>query len=191
MDIGTSNNPAYRMPRFNHQNTNSMIDSTTFTQNYANASSPSTSGTYYGANVYSYGNYYTWAAAMANTGYYTSSSTSEALNTSICPSGWHLPSSSGTAKEFGKLSISLGGSGSGQSSAALSNRFRAFPNNFLYSGYFNTSSAGNRGSYGYYWSRSAGSTNYACNLYFNSSFVYPSNYGNKYYGFTVRCLIGS
>ena len=191
MDIGTSNYPAYRMPRFNHQNTNSMIDNTTFTQNYANASSPSTSGTYYGANVYSYGNYYTWAAAMANTGYYTSSSASEALNTSICPSGWHLPSSNGTAKEFGKLSIALGGSGSNQSSTALSNRFRAFPNNFLYSGYFNGSSALSRGTYGYYWSRSAGSGSYAYRLLLFSTNLNPSSSYNKYFGFPVRCLIGS
>ncbi len=194
-DIGSSNYPGYRFPRYNSNNTQSLIDSTTYTQNYANATSPSTSGTFPGANLYSYGNYYTWAAAMANTNYYTSSSTSEAAGTSICPSSWHLPSSNGTAKEYGTLSTSYGGTGSNQDGVGtgdiMSNRFRSFPNNFLYSGYFNGSSAFNRGSFGYYWSRSAYNNYYSYRLHLSSTNLYPSHSYNKYNGFSVRCLIGS
>ena len=196
-DIGTSNSPGYRFPRYNNSNNSSALSSPTYTENYANATSPSTSGTYKTSTVSSYGNYYTWSAAMANTNYYTSSSTSEAANTSICPSGWHLPSSNGTNKEYSTLSQRYGGSGDNQSGIGtgdiMSNRFRSFPNNFLYSGYFNGSSANNRGSSGDYWSRSAYYSNDSLSyiLYLNSTSLYPSNYGIKYYGFSVRCLIGS
>ncbi len=199
-DIGTSNYPDYRFPRYNSNNTQSLVDSTTYTQNYSNPSSPSDSGTNYrtSSNIYGYGNYYTWAAAMANTNYYTrGSSTSEAAGTSICPSNWHLPSSNGTAKEFGALSASYGGTGNNQNGIAqsgniMSGRFRTFPNNFLYSGCFSGSSANNRGTHGYYWSRSTYTNNFSNRLFLDSSIFYPSDVnGNKYLGFSVRCLIGS
>ena len=194
-DIGTSNYPGYRFPRYNSNNTQNLVDSITYTQNYAIASSPSDSGTNYrtSSNIYGYGNYYTWAAAMANTNYYTSSSTSEVVNTSICPTGWHLPSSNdGTAKEYSILSQRYGGTGSTEngvgSGDTMSNRFRTFPNNFLYSG---NSSLDTRGKNGYYWSRSANNSNYSYDLYLHSTSFGPSDYSFKYAGFSVRCLIGS
>lgn len=194
-DIGTSNYPGYRFPRYNNSNNSSALSSPTFTENYANASSPSTSGTYKASTVSSYGNYYTWAAAMANTNYYTSSSTSEAANTSICPNNWHLPSSNGTTKEYGALSTSYGGTGSGQGGIGtvdiMSNRFRSFPNNFLYSGRINGSSVLFRGSGGYYWSRSANNYNQSYFLDLSSSVLNPSNADDKNRGSSVRCLIGS
>ena len=194
-DIGNSNYPGYRFPRYNNNNNSSALESPTYTENYANASSPSTSGTYKTSTISSYGNYYTWAAAMANTNYYTSSSTSEAAGTSICPSNWHLPSSNGTTKEYGTLSQGYGGTGSNQSGVGtgdiMSNRFRSFPNNFLYSGYFDGSSVYNRGSYGDYWSRSVNSYSSSYDLDLGSTGLYPSNYVNKSYGFSVRCLLGS
>ena len=65
---------------------------------------------------------------------------------------------------------------------------RSFPNNFLYSGYFNTSSAYYRGSYGYYWSSTASSINYSYRLYLNSSVVTPGTDSSyKYDGFSIRC----
>ena len=51
INIGTTDNPGYRMPRYNNNNTSSR------------ASNPTGNG----GNMYSYGNYYTWSAAMANT----------------------------------------------------------------------------------------------------------------------------
>ncbi|MBQ2969097.1 MAG: Ig-like domain-containing protein [Bacteroidaceae bacterium] len=49
------------------------------------------------------------------------------------------------------------------------------------------------GSYGYYWSRSLGSGNssYAYGLYFNSSYVSPSYSNIRYYGRSVRPVLGS
>ena len=204
-DIGNSNYPGYRFPRYNNSNISSALQSPTFTENYANAASPSTSGTYKKSTVSSYGNYYTWAAAMANTTYYSSAtgtSGSESAGTSICPTNWTLPTSGTTAKDFGILSQRYGGTGSSQSGISqsgdiMSNRFRSFPNNFIFSG-FSSSSDGDRSSFGYYWSKSASSSTLSYNLYFHPSGLRPSssnlvgNYAdNKYGGFSVRCLIGS
>ncbi|MBQ3296914.1 hypothetical protein IJH01_02175, partial [Candidatus Saccharibacteria bacterium] len=69
---------------------------------------------------------------------------------------------------------------------------RAFPNNFVYSGYFYTASANARGSGGSYWSSSANGSSSAYNLYFSSANVYPgANVSNKYNGRSVRCLLSS
>ena len=180
----TGSYPGYRFPHYNNTNTD-----TSLTASYNGTGSGTT---YY--SWYSYGNYYTWAAAMANTNYYTSSSTSESAGTSLCPTNWILPTSGTTTKDFGVLSQSYGGSGSNQSSTAdttMFKRFRTFPNNFLYSGYFSGSSANNRGTSGNYWSRSAYSNNNAYGLYLYSSRLDPSSLSTKYYGRSVRCLIGS
>ena len=139
---------------------------------------------------------------MANTNYYTSPTstdasgkTSENVGTSICPTNWHLPSSGTTTKEYGILSQRYGGTGSNQNGTGtgdiMSNRFRSFPNNFLYSGDFDGSSAYGRGSSGLYWSRSAYSNNCSYFLNLRSTDLYPSSYGYKLNGFSVRCLIGS
>ena len=194
-DIGSTNFPQYRFPRYNSNNTISLVDSTTYTQDYINASSPSDSGTFSGANLYSYGNYYTWAAAVANTSFYNNPTLSEAIGTSICPSNWHLPSSNGTDKEFGLLSQSYGGTGGDQDGVTnggdiMSNRFRVFPNNFLYSGYYNDSSANIRGSGGCYGSRTSQAGNASVYLKLAPTHLIPSNLNHtKSYGFNVRCLV--
>ncbi len=85
----------------------------------------------------------------------------------------------------------MGGTGAVQSTAEASNRWRKYPTNFLYSGYFNTSSAGGRGSYGYYWSSTASSANSSYYLFLYSTYVNPGTYGyNKYSGYTARCVLG-
>jgi len=48
------------------------------------------------------------------------------------------------------------------------------------------SSCYNRGSYGYYWSRSFVSARYARSLLFRSGGVIPQDTGSRYYGFAVR-----
>ena len=70
-----STNAGQRFPRYNNQNTASRAPS-----QVAGGS----------GNTYSYGNYYTWAAAIADLNNYTSNNAS-VTNTSICPNGWHLP----------------------------------------------------------------------------------------------------
>ena len=159
------------------------------------------------ANTYSYGNYYNWYSATAGNGKYSTSTNNSTVAGDICPTGWTLPESgdktnmAAEKNDFYKLGLSLGlsapanydsetrpywtGSPEGSNASTI---FRTYPNNFLYSGYVYGSSVDYRGSYGYYWSKSAYSSNNAYYLNFLSSSVYPSTNRNKYYGFTVRCL---
>ena len=46
------------------------------------------------------------------------------------------------------------------------------------------------GNYGGYWSGRADSSNSAYVLYFYLSRVYPSNFTDRYDGFSVRCVAG-
>ena len=195
IDIGTLGLPGYRMPRYNNQNTSSRATNPTSANN----------------NIYSYGNYYTWSAAMANTEEMNNYSVSESASTSLCPADWSL--------QFGGNKARMendGGNGfwilivyvlndrvnpANYSSsaipyytgttegAAVSKLVRSYPNNFLYAGYISSSLIGSRGSDGYYWSASANSPNYAYNLLFQSTSVYPgTNYSYKYFGMSVRCV---
>ena len=72
INIGT-HNTSDRMPRYNNSNTASRDNA------------PASNG-----NIYSYGNYYTWAATIADTSEYATNNDS-IVNTSICPAGWHVP----------------------------------------------------------------------------------------------------
>ena len=164
----------YRFPRYNNFNTQQRAENT------SNANE----------NTYSYGNYYTWAAAIADTTHYTSG---DHGTTSICPTGWRLPQGNTTTSGFRKLDADMGGTGAYQSTREASNRWRKYPNNFLYSGNFYTSSANNRGSYGDYWSSTARDSSSSYYLSLSSSHVYPGtdNYV-KYGGRSIRCTaIGS
>ena len=190
-NIGTTN-AGYRFPRYNNQNTTSR------------ASAPTTTDD----NIYSYGNYYTWAAAIADPNNYTSDNAS-VTNTSICPTGWHLPkggNNQNTANnEFLAFSEALIGAKPANYDSQTypnytgnpeginaSNKLRSYPNNFLYSGSVGSGSVYLRGSYGYYWSSTANSYDYAYFLYLRSSNVYPGTEGTyKYNGRSIRCLVGS
>lgn len=69
-------------------------------------------------------------------------------------------------------------------------KFTASNGNYIFfpaAGYVSGGSLGNRGSDGYYWSRSFRSSSYALTLYFNSSTRYV-NADNRYYGFSVRAV---
>ena len=182
ININASNHPGYRMPRYNNSNTSSR------------ASNPTSNS----AAIYSYGNYYTWSAAIANTANYTSG---DHDSTSICPSGWKLPLSysSTEGKSYSALSTSLGGPENGNTAnssstptgTVTSKIFRSFPNNFLYPGQFTYSSTYNRGVYGYYWTSSAYTDDRSYGLGLNSSTVYPGNYvSHKYEGQSIRCVVG-
>ena len=141
------------------------------------------------SNVYSYGNYYNWYSATAGNGTYSKASGNTAGD--ICPAGWHLPTGGSATAEFGALDVAMGGTGAYQSTAEASNRWRSYPNNFVYSGYVDGSSVDRRGAYGFYWSSSAGYSNYAYNLFFFSSYVGPGTDGlYKYGGRVARCVAG-
>jgi uncharacterized protein (TIGR02145 family) len=73
--------------------------------------------------------------------------------------------------------------------ADASNKLRAYPNNFVYSGYVYGGSVGARGSLGYFWSSTADSSDYVYYLYLYSSTVNPGTLSSfKYNGRPVRCV---
>ena len=179
VNIDTINYPNYRFPRFNNQN----------------ITSPATQMTGINSNAYSYGNYYTWPAAIADTTYYRSGTHAE---TSICPKGWHIPygdtaTTTGGGKTsggFSYLDSALGGTGEYQSTTEASQRWHKYPNNFIYSGHF-TGTASYRGGFGYYWSATAVNRDRSYNLNLTKSFVYPGTYdgdGLKFVGQSIRCV---
>ena len=191
IDIGSSNYPGFRIPRYNDSNTSHA------TTNPNNGDS----------SIYNYGNYYTWAASLANTKYYQSGyipgsqeeHNSNTANTSICPSGWRLPYGSDNVVDyygdFANLDIAMGGNGMTDSKNAITGDsmalyWRRFPNNLVLSGDAAGASISNRGNYGYYWSTTAYEYDKAYGLSIGMSYV---NSGidayNKYLGFSVRCIV--
>ncbi|MBR3318981.1 InlB B-repeat-containing protein, partial [Candidatus Saccharibacteria bacterium] len=194
---GSSSYYAYRFPRYNNSNTASRAANPGVTNNVTSANSQSSLN----ASIYSYGNYYTWAAVIADTGEYNTSYKAIA-STSLCPTGWHLPYGySGTGVYGGKTSGGFSyldtqlespdgshGTGSSQSTVKASQRWRTYPNNFLYAGSYSGSSA-SRGSIGYYWSSMVKTGSDTYNLNLQTSSVNPStNARGKYYGHAVRCV---
>ena len=135
-----------------------------------NTTSPVSDATTPDANIYSYGNYYNWYSATAGTGTYAISSGN--ATASICPKGWRLPTGN-TGGEY----------------HALGAGFRAYPNNFIYSGSVNDAQFLNIGSYGRYWSSTVANQAKIYFLRFDSTQIYPGTYeGYKYNGFSVRCI---
>ena len=144
------------------------------------------------SNVYSYGNYYNWYSATGGHGKYGSSyGSSYTAPGDICPAGWHLPTGN-TSGEFSALDSAMGGTGIYQGTSQASNRWRSFPNNFVYSGYVGDTSVANRGFYGTYWSSSADNVSRAHILGVNENSVSPSmSVSEKHYGYVVRCVAGN
>ena len=188
INIGTTDNPPQRMPRYRNTNTSSR------------ASSP-TDNT--GA-MYSYGNYYTWSAALANTIHYSGPTatdadgkTSETVNTSICPSGRRLPygrdsGNGNTAGGFYYLNYKINNN-SNVTDATAVQKLRVYPNNFIYSGYAYDNSINSRSSNGRYWSSTAEGIYSAYFLFFRSGVsVGPGTSNNeKRIGYSLRCVAGS
>ena len=143
------------------------------------------------AKLYSYGNYYNWYSATAGRGTYSVSSGEVAGD--LCPAGWQLPygNSSGngnTPGGFYYLNYKINND-TNVTNADASKKLRAYPNNFIYSGYVSGGSLNFRGSNGTYWSSTAYSSSTAYTLGFYSSVVGPgTGDGNKYYGRAIRCV---
>ena len=173
-----------------------------FTGNTANRKTDSANND---GNIYSYGNYYNWYSATAGNGTYSFDANNNSAAGDLCPAGWHLPIGGRKANvdvsDFWKLSRATIGAdptnfadnyfyytGAPEGTDA-SNKMRAYPNNFVYSGYVSGGSVDTRGGNGYFWSSTAYSSNTAYLLHLSSSGVYPGTGSyNKYYGRTVRCV---
>lgn len=127
-----------------------------------------------------YGAYYNWYAATAGSGTGTISSGNVAQ--SICPKGWKLPSQS----DYSKLATSIG-AGDNASGSAI---FRNSTYNFQMGARIDNSSLSSSdiGSYGFYWSRTASTNNYAYNLYLGVNTAKPADAYYKRTGCSVRCV---
>ncbi len=187
----TGSDQGYRFPRYNNNNT----------------ASPTVNNTTSNTNVYSYGNYYTWAAAVADTTFYSTNNQSVS-NTSLCPSGWHLPKGGDKSNESNNEWWNLIVNGimnntnpanydsstnpsytSTPEGANASKALRSYPNNIVYSGDYNGSSADGGGWGGCYWSSTVGYSGGAYVELFYSTGVIPGTINStKYLGLTVRCL---
>ena len=197
IDIGTSNYPGYRMPRYNNTNTS------------ARASSPATNT----VAIYSYGNYYTWHAAIADLAY-NGTNNQSTTSTSLCPKGWHLPHGGDKTRieanddnDFWNLTVDALNGGTNPANYSnktgpiytgtteagpVADKLRSYPNNFLYSGSFTTSSAIDRGSHGLYWSSTANNSNESYRLVLYSSSVGPgTDTIGKYIGYSIRCTVSA
>lgn len=201
VNISTQSYPGNRFPRYNNQNTSSRGNNTT------------NSG-----NIYSYGNYYTWSAAVADTSVYSVDNQS-VENTSICPSGWHLPKggdkSNEANNEYWKLivtNINGGTLPANYSSSTypyyngttegvpVANALGAYPNNFVYSGFIAGNAVKESGYLGQYWSSTKNCGSYAYIMSFSNAFVlyvgylkysaYPGTLylNDTYSGRPIRCL---
>ena len=188
----SGSNQSARFPRYNNTNTASR------------ASNPTSDA----GDMYSYGNYYTWAALVAST-YDNTANNSSVTGTSICPTGWRLPrggdKNNATNNDYWRLNNSLNGSTPANTSSETrpyytgstegvnaSRRIRSFPNNFIRSGSIFNGSTLNQGATGVYWTSTSASGNTAYYLSLTNNDVYPgTNYHYKYNGWTARCLVNS
>ena len=155
----------------------------------------------------SYGGYYSWASSINTTTtsssqYYNWNGSSFSNSTSataqgICPSGWRIPrsyagsSANNIQSDFRYLNNQLNGSYDSVYTAAASNAWRTYPNNFVFAGYWRVTSSYARGTRGLYWASTVYGSNDAYFLHFDSASVTPASSYGKYGGFSVRCVIGS
>ena len=130
------------------------------------------------------GNYYNWSAAVASNDTSATTAAGTDMSSSICPAGWRLPHGyqSTQGNDFATLNTAYGGA-TNSDSVLLAN-----PLFFVRGGYVNSGSLNYSANYGLYWSSTARSAMYADILDFYSGNVYPSNYYDRNFGFSVRCL---
>ena len=129
-------------------------------------------------------------------------------NTSLCPTGWHLPKGGDKSNEANNewWNLTVNGIMNGTNpanygsqtqiyytgtpeGADASKALRAYPTNLVYSGLYVSSSAGGRGTSGFYWSSTVSDSSYAFFEHLSSINVSPGTGSNgKHSGFTVRCV---
>ena len=145
------------------------------------------------AGGYKIGGYYNYCAASAGSYCYgngTSQGTSSGNATeSICPAGWRMPGGSST--------IALTATPpTGEYRNLYTNHYTTYAAyraalHLPLSGYFSNGSPLNQGSYGRFWSSTRVNNYYMYSLYLNTSSIDPAYSGDRYLGYSVRCVLGS
>ena len=114
----------------------------------------------------SYGGYYNYCAASAGT--VCNDTTEQNATQSICPAGWELP----TRYQF----------------SGITNQVPAFSP--VYSGRYSDGSLNSTGSWGRWWSATAYDRYKQHNLYYYNGSL-ATDFKDKYYGYSVRCVRSS
>ena len=163
------------------------------TNNMNRELTPSYSANNSSSSWYSYGAYYNYYTATAGNGGYSLTTRGAQVNGDICPIGWRMPTAYTKTNDLGNLDTKYGGTGTSQSEEPLgsmaSERWRAYPLNYIYSGEYRDGAGYNRGN-------STGmnsASNYTAistyNLWVRSAGVsMTGNNTSKLRGQTVRCL---
>ena len=139
--------------------------------------------------------YYNWTAAIASndsSSFATPTYNDPTANpqNSICPKSWRLPTISndpgttpGSTNEFRRLNILYNSNSPDNASGLIS-----APLYLSRSGRIDGGSLLFAGSNGRYWSSTVYSSESARNLSINATSVYPEGNGNRYNGFSLRCV---
>ena len=131
-----------------------------------------------------YGTLYNYCAASAGTICSAENSNNNDATSDICPAGWRLPTG-GDYGEFQALYDLTDYNTNAKMRASIANGGAAF----ALTGYFNNSTPAYQGSHGYYWSSTRVSGSYMYRLSLDTYSVYPANYGYRYSGDAVRCVV--
>ncbi len=131
------------------------------------------------------GNYYNWYTATAGSG--TMSMSYGEASSSICPSGWRLPTSFGERGFYDLIQMTYGLRQYEESSytGATSD-----PLNFIESGMYHSYTKSLDIYNGSYWASDSYSSTSAYILYISpvSYYIHSYDYNTKYFGFAVRCV---
>ncbi|MBR5046172.1 InlB B-repeat-containing protein [Candidatus Saccharibacteria bacterium] len=138
---------------------------------------------------YSYGVYYNWYTATAGKGTFSTMEQSGpnhdgVIDGDICPAGWHLPTGGGGG-EYNALNAII--NNSSDSSDLV---WRAYPNNFIWSGDYNNNKRSSSYSNGRIWTATTKDNDRSYRLgYAEGALQASSNSDNKWDGFAVRCVL--
>ncbi len=193
----------YRIPRYRNSNTNDDPNASVDNKTVDNMTGAD-------QNVYSYGNYYNWPAAKANTSFMDDYAEYIAVETSICPAGWRLPRGGNKSHESNNeiWSFVVDGLNNGvkpanyndepshpyynelEEAGPVSNMIWGYPNNFVTSGYAQNDSISHRGDDSYLWLADASSRQYGYYFDFCDTYINPGTATSlKFRGLSVRCVL--
>ena len=153
-----------------------------------------------GTEQYHLGNYYNWAAALAtndSSAYIDEQYTGEVLvEQSICPAGWTLPRTGNGEDTFYSLWNQYGFSSNSYNDTNNNEIHDANESALWTSPLYFTTSGGFNGRLGYvgagggFWAPVPDGNNAARYAGFDvDGYVYPSDYYDRNYGYSVRCIL--
>ena len=146
-----------------------------------------------GSSWYSYGVYYNYYTATAGYGGSSFATKGAIVSGDLCPAGWRLPTAYTVNDDFGKLDIAYGGNGKSQESGAEaiagSERWRAYPLNYMFSGEWRGAVGYNRGASSSTTTANTSTAVSTFNLWLRPIAVnMTANSTNKPRGQTIRCV---